>query len=84
VGLDWVFVGRYMFMLVHREETRRLWHHGFDSYMDHAFPMDEVSMLRVLSFRTNLVTLVDAKSMPRERSRLCQPVCRLYSLHMGP
>ncbi|KAG8747282.1 alpha mannosidase-like protein, partial [Ceratobasidium sp. 428] len=25
-----------------REETRRLWHHGFDSYIDHAFPMDEL------------------------------------------
>ncbi|QRW05174.1 glycoside hydrolase family 47 protein [Ceratobasidium sp. AG-Ba] len=25
-----------------RDETRRLWHHGFDSYMDHAFPMDEL------------------------------------------
>ncbi|KAF8707761.1 Glycosyl hydrolase family 47, partial [Rhizoctonia solani] len=25
-----------------REATRQLWHHGFDSYMDHAFPMDEL------------------------------------------
>ncbi|KAB5594202.1 Alpha mannosidase-like protein [Ceratobasidium theobromae] len=25
-----------------REKTRRLWHHGFDSYIDHAFPMDEL------------------------------------------
>ncbi|KAH7344593.1 alpha-mannosidase [Rhizoctonia solani] len=25
-----------------RETTRQLWHHGFDSYMDHAFPMDEL------------------------------------------
>ncbi|CAE6449780.1 unnamed protein product [Rhizoctonia solani] len=25
-----------------RESTRQLWHHGFDSYMDHAFPMDEL------------------------------------------
>ncbi|KAG8762914.1 alpha mannosidase-like protein [Ceratobasidium sp. 423] len=28
--------------LEYREATRRLWHHGFDSYMDHAFPMDEL------------------------------------------
>ncbi|CAE6522002.1 unnamed protein product [Rhizoctonia solani] len=28
--------------LEYRELTRRLWHHGFDSYMDHAFPMDEL------------------------------------------
>ncbi|KEP55137.1 ER degradation-enhancing alpha-mannosidase-like protein [Rhizoctonia solani 123E] len=25
-----------------REATRQLWHHGFDSYMDHGFPMDEL------------------------------------------
>ncbi|KAJ1311042.1 hypothetical protein OPQ81_009547 [Rhizoctonia solani] len=28
--------------LEYREATRQLWHHGFDSYMDHAFPMDEL------------------------------------------
>ncbi|KAG9092639.1 alpha mannosidase-like protein [Ceratobasidium sp. UAMH 11750] len=28
--------------ILFRDETRRLWHHGFDSYIDHAFPMDEL------------------------------------------
>ncbi|EAU84717.2 ER degradation-enhancing alpha-mannosidase-like 1 [Coprinopsis cinerea okayama7 len=28
--------------LAAREKTRDLWYHGFDNYMTHAFPMDEV------------------------------------------
>ncbi|ELU43139.1 ER degradation-enhancing alpha-mannosidase-like 1 [Rhizoctonia solani AG-1 IA] len=47
-----------------REATRQLWHHGFDSYMDHAFPMDEVS--RVLAYcqthpTPHLIHLVNAQ-----------------------
>ncbi|KAF8897458.1 alpha mannosidase-like protein [Infundibulicybe gibba] len=28
-----------------REKTRELWYHGFDNYMEHAFPMDELTPL---------------------------------------
>ncbi|KAJ3894586.1 alpha mannosidase-like protein [Lentinula edodes] len=28
-----------------RERTRALWYHGFDNYMDHAFPLDELTPL---------------------------------------
>ncbi|KAF8680473.1 Glycosyl hydrolase family 47 [Rhizoctonia solani] len=31
-----------LLIVTKREATRQLWHHGFDSYMDHAFPMDEL------------------------------------------
>ncbi|KAJ7638737.1 glycoside hydrolase family 47 protein [Roridomyces roridus] len=28
-----------------REQTRQLWYHGFDNYMEHAFPLDELAPL---------------------------------------
>ncbi|KAJ4466510.1 alpha mannosidase-like protein [Lentinula aciculospora] len=31
--------------LAARERTRALWYHGFDNYMDHAFPLDELTPL---------------------------------------
>ncbi|KAH9947270.1 alpha-mannosidase [Amylocystis lapponica] len=31
--------------LAAREKTRALWYHGFDNYMQHAFPMDELAPL---------------------------------------
>ncbi|KAL1668072.1 glycoside hydrolase family 47 protein [Schizophyllum commune] len=32
-------------MLAAREKTRELWYHGFDNYMEHAFPLDELTPL---------------------------------------
>ena len=53
-----------------REETRRLWHHGFDSYMDHAFPMDEVCRLVSRLERNLPFFVVDAKGVSREGAGL--------------
>lgn len=65
-------------MLLKREETRQLWHHGFDSYMDHAFPMDEVRAYTGCLSQLTVRLSVDAESMPWEGTRLCQSVGRIH------